>query len=96
MAPPALLAAATGHGDLLFGLFAIFVVVAMVAGTVIRDDETGFAPILRSTRIGKGAYLGGRDHTTVLNGLRRTEKLVQSDPAVRQATGDLKRLLLTP
>jgi chromosomal replication initiator protein len=43
-----------------------------------------------------GAYLGGRDHTTVLNGLRRTEKLVQSDPAVRQATGDLKRLLLTP
>ena len=35
----------------------------MVAGTVIRDDETGFAPILRSTRIGKGAptgYLLGR------------------------------------
>ena len=43
-----------------------------------------------------GAYLGGRDHTTVLNGLRRTEKLVQSDPAIRQAAGDLKRLLLTP
>ena len=42
------------------GVFAIFVVVAMVAGTVIRDDETGFAPILRSTRLGKGAYLGGR------------------------------------
>ncbi|MBQ0930247.1 ABC transporter permease/M1 family aminopeptidase [Ideonella alba] len=41
-------------------LFAIFVVVAMVAGTVLRDDETGFAPILRSTRLGKGAYLGGR------------------------------------
>ena len=41
-------------------VFAIFVVVAMVAGTVIRDDETGFAPILRSTSIGKGAYLGGR------------------------------------
>lgn len=40
-------------------LFAIFVVVAMVAGPVLRDDETGFAPILRSTRIGKGAYLGG-------------------------------------
>lgn len=44
----------------ILSLFAIFVVVAMVAGTVIRDDETGFAPILRSTRIGKGAYLGGR------------------------------------
>jgi ABC-2 type transport system permease protein len=41
-------------------VFAIFVVVAMVAGTVIRDDETGFAPILRSTSIGKSAYLGGR------------------------------------
>ncbi len=44
----------------IMSLFAIFVVVAMVAGPVIRDDETGFAPILRSTRIGKGAYLGGR------------------------------------
>jgi len=41
-------------------LFAVFVVVAMVAGTVIRDDETGFAPILRSTALGKGAHLGGR------------------------------------
>ena len=41
-------------------VFAVFIVVAMVAGTVIRDDETGFAPILRSTRIGKGAYLTGR------------------------------------
>lgn len=44
----------------IMNVFAIFVVVAMVAGTVIRDDETGFAPILRSTRLGKGAYLGGR------------------------------------
>jgi ABC-2 type transport system permease protein len=44
----------------IMSVFAIFVVVAMVAGAVIRDDETGFAPILRSTRIGKGAYLGGR------------------------------------
>jgi ABC-2 type transport system permease protein len=41
-------------------VFGMFVLVAMVAGTVIRDDETGFAPILRSTRIGKGSYLGGR------------------------------------
>ena len=44
----------------IMSIFAIFVVVAMVAGPVIRDDETGFAPILRSTRVGKGAYLGGR------------------------------------
>lgn len=41
-------------------LFAVFVHVAMVAGTVIRDDETGFAPLIRSTRLSKGAYLGGR------------------------------------
>jgi ABC-2 type transport system permease protein len=41
-------------------VFAMFILVAMVAGTVIRDDETGFAPILRSTRITKGAYLLGR------------------------------------
>jgi ABC-2 type transport system permease protein len=41
-------------------VFGMFVLVAMVAGTVIRDDETGFAPILRSTRIGKGSYLAGR------------------------------------
>jgi ABC-2 type transport system permease protein len=44
----------------ILNIFAIFVVVAMVAGTVLRDDETGFAPILRSTRLTKGAYLGGR------------------------------------
>ena len=44
----------------LLNIFAIFVVVAMVAGTVLRDDETGFAPILRSTRMTRGAYLGGR------------------------------------
>ncbi len=44
----------------IMSVFAVFIVVAMVAGAVIRDDETGFAPILRSTRLGKGAYLGGR------------------------------------
>ena len=44
----------------IMSVFAIFVVVAMVAGVVIRDDETGFAPILRSTRIGKCDYLVGR------------------------------------
>ena len=44
----------------IMSLFAVFVVVAMVAGTVIRDDETGFAPILRSTAVDKGDYLVGR------------------------------------
>jgi ABC-2 type transport system permease protein len=41
-------------------LFAIFVIVAMVANVVIRDDETGFAPILRSTSVTKASYLVGR------------------------------------
>ena len=44
----------------IMSLFAVFVHVAMVAGAVIRDDETGFAPLIRSTRLGRGAYLGGR------------------------------------
>ncbi|MDQ2778978.1 MAG: aminopeptidase [Pseudomonadota bacterium] len=44
----------------ILSVFAIFVVVSLVAGAVIRDDETGFAPIVRSTRITKAAYLGGR------------------------------------
>ena len=34
----------------ILSLFMIFVVVAIVAKVVIRDDETGFAPILRATR----------------------------------------------
>jgi len=41
-------------------LLAIFVVTAFVANVVIRDDETGFAPILRATRIRKFDYLLGR------------------------------------
>ena len=44
----------------ILSVFAIFILVAMVAGTVIRDDETGFAPILHSTRLSKSAYLFGR------------------------------------
>ena len=44
----------------IMSVFAVFVVVALVAGTVVRDEETGFAPILRSTRLTKWPYLGGR------------------------------------
>jgi len=44
----------------IMGLFAMYVTVALVANVVIRDDETGFAPIIRSTRIGKRDYLVGR------------------------------------
>lgn len=44
----------------ILSLFAVFVVVAMVAGIVIRDDETGFGPIVRSTAVGKLPCLVGR------------------------------------
>ena len=44
----------------IMSLFTGFIVVAMVAGVVIRDDETGFGPIVRSTRIRKFDYLIGR------------------------------------
>src|ERR1044072_3258913 len=44
----------------ILSLFAIFVIVAIVANVVIRDDETGFAPIVRSTQVSKFAYLVGR------------------------------------
>lgn len=41
-------------------VFAMFVIIAMVAGVVLRDAETGFAPILRSTSVTKRDYLVGR------------------------------------
>ena len=41
-------------------VFAIFIVTAFVANVIVRDDETGFAPILRATRITKRDYLVGR------------------------------------
>jgi ABC-2 type transport system permease protein len=44
----------------IMSLFSVFVIVALVSNVVIRDDETGFAPILRSTSVGKAAYLVGR------------------------------------
>lgn len=44
----------------ILNLFGLFVVTAFVANVVIRDDETGFAPLVRSTRIGKFDYLMGR------------------------------------
>lgn len=44
----------------IMNVFLVFVIVALVANVVIRDDETGFAPILRSTPMTKSAYLLGR------------------------------------
>ncbi len=44
----------------IMSIFSVFITVALVANVVLRDDETGFAPILRTTAIGKTSYLLGR------------------------------------
>jgi aminopeptidase N len=44
----------------IMSVFAIFALTAFVANVVVRDDETGFGPIIRSTRITKFDYLFGR------------------------------------
>ncbi len=49
---------ATMH--LILSIFYMFVTTAFVANIVVRDDETGFGSILRSTRISKFDYLYGR------------------------------------
>ena len=38
-----------------------------------------------------GEYFGGRDHTTILHACRKTEELLQTDPAIRQAIDRLQR-----
>lgn len=44
----------------IMGVFFMFVATAFVANVIVRDDETGFGPIIRSTRIRKFDYLFGR------------------------------------
>lgn len=45
---------------LLFSLIFMLVTTALVANPVLRDDETGFGPIIRVTRISKFVYIYGR------------------------------------
>src|SRR5262245_40362925 len=40
--------------------FAVFISTAVVSNTVLRDDETGFGPIIRTTRLSQFSYLFGR------------------------------------
>jgi chromosomal replication initiator protein len=40
-----------------------------------------------------GNYFGGRDHTTVAHGCRKTEDLIENDPSTRQAVQHLHRTL---
>jgi ABC-2 type transport system permease protein len=44
----------------ILGVFAVFIVTAFVANVIVRDDETGFAPLIQSTRITRRDYLVGR------------------------------------
>jgi aminopeptidase N len=46
--------------DGVMSVFAMFIVIAFVANVVIRDDETGFGPIVRATGVRKRDYLLGR------------------------------------
>lgn len=41
-------------------VFFMFVNTAVVAGVIVRDEETGFGPIIRTTQLGKFDYLIGR------------------------------------
>ena len=45
---------------LIMTLFAVFIMTAFVASVVIRDDETGFGPIVHSTRVSRFDHLFGR------------------------------------
>jgi len=45
---------------LVWTFFFMFVTTAFVANAVVRDEETGFAPIIRATRLSKFDYLIGR------------------------------------
>jgi ABC-2 type transport system permease protein len=45
---------------LMVSLVFLFLGAAFVSNVIVRDDQTGFGPIVRSTRIGKFDYLFGR------------------------------------
>jgi len=45
---------------LIVSLVFLFLGAAFVSNVIVRDDQTGFGPIVRSTRIGKFDYLFGR------------------------------------
>ena len=51
---------ATLRNYLSVSILFMFVTTAFVANSVIRDDETGFGPIVRSTSVSKFEYLTGR------------------------------------
>src|ERR1700744_6405988 len=46
--------------SLVFAIIYMFVTTAFVANVVVRDDEPGYGPLIRATRVGKFDYLIGR------------------------------------
>jgi ABC-2 type transport system permease protein len=44
----------------IMSLFFMFVTTAFVSNVIVRDDDTGYGPIVRSTRVRKSDYLFGR------------------------------------
>ncbi|MBV7258081.1 ABC transporter permease/M1 family aminopeptidase [Erythrobacter crassostreae] len=46
--------------QMILSLFFMFVTTAFVANVVVRDDESGFGPMVRTTQVSKFAYLMGR------------------------------------
>ena len=51
---------AVAQVQLMMSLFFMFVTTAFVGNVVVRDDETGFGSIIRSTKVGKIPYMCGR------------------------------------
>ncbi|GMN04191.1 M1 family aminopeptidase [Erythrobacter sp. MTPC3] len=46
--------------QMILSLFYMFVTTAFVANVVVRDDESGFGPMVRTTQVSKFSYLIGR------------------------------------
>jgi hypothetical protein len=46
--------------SMVMAIFAIFIVTTFVSNVILRDDESGFGPIVRATRLSKFDYLFGR------------------------------------
>ena len=44
----------------LLGMFYLFVITSFVANAVVRDDATGFGPMIRATPVGRSSFLAGR------------------------------------
>lgn len=51
---------AVAYMCMIMAVFAIFIVTTFVSNVILRDDESGFGPIIQATRLSKFDYLFGR------------------------------------